>query len=945
MFSTAFAKSKREQLLDIVNDELREITRLNKQTRSSRPTLLLRMAEVLLEKARILKEGENEKFINLNKKQRANLDRKKFFSGSNKYFIQAQKTCYYLLKQFPKFEKRGDVYYILAYNAKEFSDYDSARKYFKLAVQSSKRNSFTRKKSLVALAEFYYNQQEYDKAVPLYEKALKKATSRWYTKDLFNLAWCYFRVGQKTKAIKAMQKGYNLSKSNKYIDMRYAIERDLAYFYTASGKVKEAIKFYKKVGGNVANNLVKVGRHLINQGKFTPAEGALVEALKYNPKKRLKIDAYFSLLTLYDKYGKTDKHLNVCKELTKHFESKDLREDDIKDLKYHLQKYSAILQKQVAGDLYKKVKRTRKIKAKQAVEYFVLLAKVDPAKSDEHYYFAGETFFAIEDYGDALDLYSKARNLSIKSKNRKYIKLSVEGMLACFAHPKAIGKKRVEKFFPIVTNDFIELNPKSKETSKLLQRLFSFYYDKGQIDKAEVQLERYVKLFPKDYKIQEAMLARIMEYYKSKKDKEGIKKWVKVINSGKIRVSKKYAARLKYLLLAMQFENVEKYNTKGEKKSALQGYVEIYKSIESTADAKKNAAYNISVLFHELGNVDMMHGWLLKAVSMMNSSEIAKFSSSFLVMISDLNNQGKFKEAHELYTRSFESVCGKKVKSKSTLFQNAITIELIEPSIKTRSTQDLIDQFKKCKISLDTQEKLLKEYVDVLYENNKYEELTLIYKRYYRNRSFFPLLSRISAEIGRIKQRLGHDDYQAFLNDSQVFYRKARAEKLKVDYRVFEILAELEVQKFRAKMKNFANFEFSFPRDQFASMMTKKFTEVAALKKDLDSVYEFGVGDSIVSANKYMLDVYDALINKIKSFRPKGFSPENMKLFVQEMESVAGTLVKDKEKIISSTMSLIRKEKVLSLKNKFFNLNSDNKDLIAIPALETVVMDRYGRQE
>ena len=135
-----------------------------------------------------------------------------------------------------------------------------------------------------------------------------------------------------------------------------------------------------------------------------------------------------------------------------------------------------------------------------------------------------------------------------------------------------------------------------------------------------------------------------MDYYKAKKDKEGIKKWVIAINKGFVKVSKKYAARLKYLLLAMQFENVEKFNTKGEKKDALQGYIEIYKSDESTIDAKKNAAYNISVLFHELGNMELMFGWLNRAVSMMNPSEILKFSSSFLVMISDLNNQCRFKK-------------------------------------------------------------------------------------------------------------------------------------------------------------------------------------------------------------------------------------------------------------------------------------------------------------
>lgn len=939
-----FAKSKREQLLDIVNEELQEITRLNKQTRSSRPTLLLRMAEVLLEKARIVKEGENEKFINLSAKQRSNPDRKKFFKESNKYFIQAQKTCFFILKRFPKFRGRGDVYYILAYNAKEFSDFDSAKKYFSLAVKTSGKKSYTRKKSLVALAEFYYNQQEYEKAIPMYEKALKSTKSRWYTKDLFNLSWCYFRVGKKKSAITSMQKAYKLSGNKKYIDMRYAVERDLAYFYTAAGKVKDAIRFYKKIGGNIANNLVKVGRHLINQGKFTPAEAALVEAMKYKPSDRLRIDAYFSLLTLYDKYGKTSKHLGICEKLVTDFKQKRLREDEVKDLLYHLKKYSAVLQKQVAGDTYKTVKKTRRRKAIQSVAYFRLLAEVDSKKSQEHLYFAGETFFAVADYGQALEEYAKSREIALSRRDKKYHKLSVEGMLACFSHPKAIGKKRSNKYFPIVTDDFIKLNPKNKETDKLIQRLFSYYLDNKDITKAEVQLNRYVALFPKKYKIQEAMLARVMDYYKAKKDKDGIKKWLGAINKGQIRVSKKYAARLKYLLLAMQFENVEKFNTKGEKKGALQGYVEIYKSSESTVDAKKNAAYNIAVLFHELGNIELMQGWLKRAVTMMNPTEILKFSSSFLVMISDLNNQGRFKEAHHLYRSSFDKICKKKSKTKSVLFQNAITIELIEPEIGLRSTAQLLDDFNKCRISSKVQKKLLGEIVDYLNERDTTKDLEMIYEKYRTKSSYLEMVARLASEIARIKERLGDARANKFYAAANIYYNKLKKKGLKADYRVLSILSNNELAKVENRMRGFSDFNFSFPRNKFANTMTNKFKEVADFKKSLETLYDFGVGDTIVSGNKLLLQVYDHFIAKIKGFAPKGFSAENLKLFRKEMESVVKTLEGDKTMIVQSSVSLIQNQRVLSKSNADFLIDPTIKDYIATPRLRTVIMDRFGRQ-
>ena len=64
--------------------------------------------------------------------------------------------------------------------------------------------------------------------------------------------------------------------------------------------------------------------------------------------------------------------------------------------------------------------------------------------------------------------------------------------------------------------------------------------------------------FPRASATQEAMLAKIMDYYKDNKDAAGVRKWAKRIDRGDFQVSSKYAAKVKLLVLTMQFENVEK---------------------------------------------------------------------------------------------------------------------------------------------------------------------------------------------------------------------------------------------------------------------------------------------------------------------------------------------------------------------------------------------------
>ncbi len=65
MFSFSFsavANDRRNKILNIIDEEYKEIQRLSKQTGSKNPDLLLRMAELLLEKARHYKDEENLKF-------------------------------------------------------------------------------------------------------------------------------------------------------------------------------------------------------------------------------------------------------------------------------------------------------------------------------------------------------------------------------------------------------------------------------------------------------------------------------------------------------------------------------------------------------------------------------------------------------------------------------------------------------------------------------------------------------------------------------------------------------------------------------------------------------------------------------------------------------------------------------------------------------------------
>ena len=135
--------------------------------------------------------------------------------------------------------------------------------------------------------------------------------------------------------------------------------------------------------------------------------------------------------------------------------------------------------------------------------------------------------------------------------------------------------------------------------------------------KAEKVLLTFNKVYKKDKKTIEAMLARVLDHPEIKADERRFLGYVKRINQGEFRVSKKVANKIKLNALIVQFKDVEKNNTKGSQLKALRGYYQIFNDKISSRDAKKNAAYNMAVLYQKIGYADKYYYWANVALNLM----------------------------------------------------------------------------------------------------------------------------------------------------------------------------------------------------------------------------------------------------------------------------------------------------------------------------------------
>ncbi len=929
----ADTEKRRQELIELLDEELKEVTRVNKQTGGSKPEFMLRMGQILLEKGRLLRDQENQKFLEIPQAERGKISKDDHFKNSARYFEQAQKTVLVLLSKFKNFDEKAEAYYILAFNAKEQKQDEKAKKFFEMSLKVSKGESVITDKSRIALAEIYFNKGSFDKSKDLYEAAIKNKRDKWWTKDAFNLGWSYFKLGQYDKAINMLNESYELSKSKKYIDMSRSIERDMAYFYTEAGKVDEGIHFYKKNGKNISEVLLKVGRYLKSQGKFTVAEKALTQALQYKQNDKEEADINLELLSLYDKFGRENEHLEACKSLVKQFDKGTLTPEQIDVLKFNTQKMGAIIQKGIVEKTFNHNHMLLTKKTQAAITYFMIDAKLNPSKSQSSFYLAGETFYAINDFDNAVQYYAESIKLSQKNSDKETEAKAGHSLMASLG--KGVKKETQEKYLVPAYEAYLTSKPKDEKSAVIYQRLFSVYFEKKELAGAQQTLYRYRDNFPQDHEPQERMLAEIMDHYKKSNDKKSLSEFANKIEAGDFKVSPEYRSKVKALMLSMQFESVEESSQKGDKKGALKGYLQIYKSPESSQDAKRTAAYNIAVLFYETNDGRNLHQWSEKAVQLMSVDDVLKFEKDFIMFATDLFQRRMFKESASLSEKLFDKTCRSNSKNKKVFFKNANVIYVSEKEFD--KSQNLIIKASKCDLEqvfiADANLDLLNE----LAESQKWGSFNDTIK-YLENdkmmtaKLIFPISSLANEleSIGRV------DEARSWRNRMVAFYDIAKKAKLDIPLEGLDAVANLKMPKLESELKALVQIKLTFPEEKYNQALKLKFKALEKLTNSAIEIAEIGSGVGIVKSYKYLVQGHEELIKEVNGFIPPEKSEEYIRSFKKGMGGLVAPIEKQAKDFRKAAVKKIETENILSSDNSWFIGNMD------LPFSPEYFVDKHG---
>lgn len=930
---------RRKKILSIINEELNEVSRLARSQDYGSPDTLLRLSELYLEKARLYREVENEEYLSIPPEQRRGVDKRMFYKTSRSFFDDANNTAHKIVRRFKGYKGLNEVYYILAYNYKELGEHDDAQKYFKLSSKGNS-NDQTNLKAKLNLADYYYNDHNYKEAIPLYEGSINQLNEKWWTKDSFNLAWSYYRTKRYDKAINLMKEVYRRSGDSKYIDMKSNVERDIGIFYVDAGRLKDAIRFYEDLNLSYTDQFVKIANALTSQGRFTQAESLLEQAEKNekDPSKRAEI--LLGQLSLYDKFNKIPQHISAARELVAINKKTPLDSEQLAKVSYQINKKAAELQKVTASDSYKTAPNVRKQKADQAIVYFELSSQLNPGQKDEKVFFQGETAYATGEYDKAIKLYLAAFDGAQAKNDKKIMGQTMEGLLSSLAN---MGEKNAEKYYEPVYSRYLNFDSKSDKANSIYVKLFKVQYDNKDISAAEATLKNFAKNFPKDLKTQEAMLAKIMEHYRAKKDYAAVKSYINRINDGEFKVSKKYSDALKSLITKIQIEGVQQSLEKGDKAVALKGYHQIYENSESTDKAKTNAAYNLAALYYEIGDSSQSYKWGSIAIKQMDVADVTKFSDSFLSIASGLFLRQQFSSSADMSHKLLAKLCKENSSNKPIAFKNAVFISLANNDIE--KALEIKNSGKNCSIPENTISEVSFEILKDLGKAKRWEAVEELIKELESNPRNHAALIKPYEDLRREYASIGqNDDAREVANKQMRYFEQARKQKVEVPVEALDLIADRMIASLVDKKRRFDQLELAFPEANFNAAVKGKLQLLDQMTSEVNNIQKIGSGKGIVEAYRIVIEAYESFGNGLKAFTPEGKEEAYLASFRKAMADVHGPILANAKKQRAEIKRLIVDNKILSQANYAVLYSDLEKMKRFITEKESVLMERGGRK-
>lgn len=893
-----------DQLLKLTDREIKTINFNNYRS----VELTHRLFELYTEKIRLFRERENEIMLKTESEIVLKKGKASFYTQSNDQFIFTTNFGNKLIKDNPKYERLAEVYYTQAMNSRDYGTNKDTESLLKLAISKSKSGSKTEYNSKVSLAEYYYNEKKYHDAVINYNDVLENKESEWYTKHLYNAAWCLLKERQFERALQLMKESFSRGENKKYISMKEQILSAIGIFFVQADRTRDAIFFFERNTSPSFNHLLNLAQSSMSKNQFSETDEVLRAALKDTQNRKdivSEMKVRLAQLDIYRESKKDDHFYTTSNSIVELYKSdkkhKKIPSTDILQSINKIKDIAGFLQINLAKNKNKNEVMYEKTDYKRVIKYFDMLSVLDSSNKHQYRYYQGETSISVKNLNQAIKYYVMTIMSYKKSKSKdEFANKSIDAILTIIDDTELTQKSR-DNYLIYTYKNYLILNPKADKSQAIYQKLFSKYFELKKIKKATNLLLVYKENYPNDEKIHREMLTQILENYIKRKQTGPLAQWVTAIEKGYLNFKNEYIENSIMILGNLLFERYQQLEKNGKTKEAIIGYEEIFESKKYPKKIKAQASYALSTVLLDLNDAKKSKEWLLTSIALFETKDLKEITNSLFVMAKNYRLLQEFEMTIQVSKLVLERFCKEKIENKNSfftlLFETNTLIDLNSSSLSKITEENI-----KCDISEKT-----------IAENHTFAIHKMILTDDLNNLKSFVNSAHLTSDSKKmISDYVRFKFYQSpklFLNDLLAFDSKLPEldlSKSVTNYNKAEYFIE-KINSIKIEFSALEKFDakiYNQELEQYLSIINEITNEASRLSKELgaeDTIYIYQ------SVNR----PYEELNKAILSYIPKGVDSKYLQGFNAGMRQIS-------ESLKSKSLQIDREKTLFLEKNNYF---------------------------
>lgn len=676
----------------LLKDEIKMV----ENVKSKKPKLLYRLLELYSEELNIIKNRENENFLNnFAKGKKKKVD---YFVNSIKRYKEVKLFGLDIIKKFPKNKFKADIYYTLALNSRDYGTDDQTEKYLNIALANTKeKDLISNIKS--ALGDHYYNLKKYDKAIALYSDLTKNHKDEWISKNTFNLAWCYLKTKKNEIALNTMIEAYYLGKQPGLVNIADQALSNLPLFFSVNEKIEDGLNFFTTEVKEPAEYILKMARRSAENGDYAGGLFLINKSKERFTKQSqdlqlLNINVFE--LDFYTIFKRWKKHkeasidiVNIFKKLNS---KNDLFDEAINKLKEH------------AGSIQKKIARNQKAGfnefegnlTKETIDYFDYLISLDHINKHKYLYFQGETSLSSKLYSSAIRFYKKSVEIALEGKSDQHIldiaQKSIESILYCI---ERTNDNKIENTrFAYFANT--TLFPKTEKSQKIYPRYFALELKERKDEEAIRVLDKYIEHFPKDEKDHRKLFIEIVDFYAANSNTNKLAGTVNQMKKGKLSFDPTYIEKTEVVLGNILFKEFLKLENNSNISQAIEGYLSLFSYEHYPKNIRGRAAYNMAIAYSKISELSKSYEWLQKSFEFLDAKEKAKIVKSSLALSELYFLKQDFNISYRANVFLYNNFCDKSFAERINFYNNSVNVSLYAD--KYEETLISLESYKQCSI-------------------------------------------------------------------------------------------------------------------------------------------------------------------------------------------------------------------------------------------------------